>query len=403
MSEPLLRVLSRMRSHILAPDELVKAVASGRQKGLTPRWRRVEFRYVDLKAGRHLQVTSYDDTQAHTANHLVGDAARDAVDDLLDEPFANWHVETTTQQHQVRVTKRLEAVVHTTDRAEELAPERGHDRDKGRLLREDDPVFVALGLSDEDGRMKPSRQAKYRQVEEFLRLLDSSITDAMDKGHLRRPTAEDPLRIADLGCGNAYLTFAAQRFLADVRGLPVRLTGVDVREQSRDHNTELASGLGVDADFVVGSILGAELDPAPEVVLALHACDTATDEALVRAVEWQASLVLAAPCCHHDIAAQLRKAPTPSPYAVLTRHGILRERLADTLTDGIRASLMRIQGYRVDVMQFVESQHTPRNTMLRAVLAGSPVKGGGVVKEYDELVATWALEPRLAVLLDARA
>ena len=111
--------------------------------------------------------------------------------------------------------------------------------------------------------MKPSRQAKYRQVEEFLRLLDSSITDAMDKGHLRRPTPEDPLRIADLGCGNAYLTFAAQRFLADVRGLPVRLTGVDVREQSRDHNTELATGLGVDADFVVGSILGAELDPAP--------------------------------------------------------------------------------------------------------------------------------------------
>ncbi len=403
MSEPLLRVLSRMRSHILAPEELVKAVASGRQKGLTPRWRRVELRYVDLKAGRHLQVTAYDDTQAHTANHLAGDAARDAVDDLLDEPFANWHVETTTQQHQVRVTKRLEAVVHTTDRVEELAPERGHDRDKDRLLREDDPVFVALGLSDEDGRMKPSRQAKYRQVEEFLRLLDSSITDAMDKGHLRRPTPEDPLRIADLGCGNAYLTFAAQRFLADVRGLPVRLTGVDVREQSRDHNAELAAGLGVDADFVVGSILGAELDPAPEVVLALHACDTATDEALARAVEWQASLVLAAPCCHHDVAAQLRKAPTPSPYAVLTRHGILRERLADTLTDGVRASLMRIQGYRVDVMQFVESQHTPRNTMLRAVRSGSPVKGGGIVKEYDELVATWSLEPRLAVLLDARA
>ena len=180
----------------------------------------MEFRYVDLKAGRHLQVTSYDDTQAHTSNHLVGDAARDAVDDLLDEPFGNWHVETTTQQHQVRVTKRLEAVVHTTDRAEELAPDRGHDRDKDRLLREDDPVFVALGLSDQDGRMKPSRQAKYRQVEEFLRLLDSSITDAIDKGHLRRPTPEDPLRIADLGCGNAYLTFAAQRFLATSAGCP---------------------------------------------------------------------------------------------------------------------------------------------------------------------------------------
>jgi SAM-dependent methyltransferase len=399
MSEPLLRALARMRGHLLDPDALVRAVASGRQKGQQPKWRRVEFRYVELKAGRHLQVTAYDESQAHTSNHAVGDDARDAVDTLLDEPFANWHVDTTTQTHQVRVTKRLEAVVHSSDRDAELEVDRDHDRDKNRLLGEDDPVFIALGLSDSAGRMKPSRQAKYRQVEEFLRLLDSSLSDALEKGQLRTPTAEDPLRIADLGCGNAYLTFAAQRYLTSVRELPVRLTGVDVREQSRDHNNAIAARLGIDATFVVGSISGAALEPAPEVVLALHACDTATDEALARAVEWGAQLVLAAPCCHHDIAAQLRRAPTPSPYAMVTRHGILRERLADTLTDGLRSSLMRLQGYRVDVMQFVESKHTPRNTMLRAVRTGAPVKGGGVRTEYDTLVAEWGIRPRLAELL----
>ncbi|MCW2796556.1 SAM-dependent methyltransferase [Nocardioides sp.] len=399
MSEPLLRALARMRGHLLDPDALVRAVASGRQKGQQPKWRRVEFRYVELKAGRHLQVTAYDESQAHTSNHAVGDDARDAVDTLLDEPFANWHVDTTTQTHQVRVTKRLEAVVHSSDRDAELEVDRDHDRDKNRLLGEDDPVFIALGLSDSAGRMKPSRQAKYRQVEEFLRLLDSSLSDALGKGQLRTPTAEDPLRIADLGCGNAYLTFAAQRYLTSVRELPVRLTGVDVREQSRDHNNAIAARLGIDATFVVGSISGAALEPAPEVVLALHACDTATDEALARAVEWGAQLVLAAPCCHHDIAAQLRRAPTPSPYAMVTRHGILRERLADTLTDGLRSSLMRLQGYRVDVMQFVESKHTPRNTMLRAVRTGAPVKGGGVRTEYDTLVAEWGIRPRLAELL----
>ena len=404
MAEPLLRELNRLRGLILDPDVLVKAVASGRRKGEQPTWRRVEMRYVDLKAGRHLQITTYDDTQAFTANHAVGPndgqgAARDAVDELLDEPFADWHVDTTTQSHQLRVTKKLEAVVHTSDRAEPVEAERGHDRDKQRLLPEDDAVFVALGISDASGRLKPSRQAKYRQVEEFLRLLDSSIDDALAKGHLRRPTVDEPLRIADLGCGNAYLTFAAERYLSGVRGLPVRLTGVDVKEQSREHNSAVAAGLGVHADFVVGTIGGVRLDPAPEVVLALHACDTATDEALAQAVGWGAQLVLAAPCCHHDVAAQLRKAPTPAPYAMLTRHGILRERLADTLTDGLRASLMRQQGYRVDVVQFVESQHTPRNTMLRAVRTGGPVKGGSVRKEYDELVATWGIRPRLAELL----
>src|SRR3954454_19237004 len=143
----------------------------------------------------------------------------------------------------------------------------------------------------------------------------------MAQGQVRTPTPDDPLRIVDLGCGNAYLTFAAERFLS--QRLPVRLTGVDVKEQSREHNAAVAAELGVSADFVVGTIGGVELDPAPEVVLALHACDTATDEALAQAVRWGAPLVLAAPCCHHDVAAQLRKTPTPTPYAILTQHGIL--------------------------------------------------------------------------------
>ena len=176
--------------------------------------------------------------------------------------------------------------------------------------------------------------------------------------------------------------------------------GSVVKEQSREHNSAVAGRLGADAGFVVGTIADAQVDPAPEVVLALHACDTATDEALARAVAWGAPVVLAAPCCHHDVAAQLRRAPTPSPYAALTRHGILRERFADTLTDALRASLMRLAGYKVDVVQFVESQHTPRNTLLRATRTGSPVRGGTLRTEYDDLVATWGLTPRLAVLLD---
>jgi SAM-dependent methyltransferase len=400
VSAPLPQGIDRVRGVLLDPDALVRAVASGRRKGSRPQWRRVELRYVDLKAGRHLQLTAYDATQAHTSNHPVGDAAERAVDDLLGEPFGNWHVDTTTETHQVRITKRLEALVHTAPRAEAVEVDRGHDREKQRLLPEDDPVLVALGISDRQGRIKPSRQAKYRQVEEFLRILDVALRDAVEQGHLREPTPEEPLRVVDLGCGNAYLTFAAQRFLAGVRGLPVHLTGVDVKQQSRDHNSRVAEELGIDADFAVGSISGAVLDAPPEVVLALHACDTATDEALARAVEWQAPLVLAAPCCHHDVAAQLRRSSAPAPYEMLTRHGILRERFADTLTDALRATLMRLQGYRVDVMQFVESRHTPRNTLLRATRTGAPAPGGGVRAEYDELVAAWQVRPRLAELLE---
>lgn len=398
--------LARLRALLLADGDLVRALASGRRKGGgVPTWRRVELRYVDLKAGRHLQVVSYDATQAHTANHRLGADAEAAVDALLAEPFGNWHVDTTAQQHQARITKRLDVLWHTSDRDAPVEASRGHDREKDRLLEPGDPVLLALGISDAQGRIKPSRQAKYRQVEEFCRLLDDALTDALSRGQLRRPTPERPLRIADLGCGNAYLTFAAHRFLTHVRGLAVHLVGVDVKEQSRAHSSALARDLGVadELEFVVGTIGEAVVDPAPEVVLALHACDTATDEALARAVEWDAPLVLAAPCCHHDVAAQLRRTPPPAPYQMLTRHGILRERLADTLTDGLRASLLRTEGYRVEVVQFVESQHTPRNTLLRAVRTRAPEAEAAARAEYDGLVAAWGIRPRLAELLPGAA
>lgn len=398
----------RLRAAVLDADSLVRALASGRRKGAPApavqgrEVRRVEVRVVDLKAGRHLQVTAYDATQAHTTNHALGDDARAVVDALLAEPFANWHVDTVDATHQLRVTKKGAPLLHTAARTGAVELSRDHDRAKDRLLAEDDPVLVALGISDAQGRVKPTRQAKYRQVEEFVRLLDASLSEALEQGHVRTPTPDDPLRIVDLGCGNAYLTFAARRFLTAPpaeggRGLPVRMTGVDVKQQSADHNTQVAAGLGIEADFVVGSIGEARLEQAPDVVLALHACDTATDDALARAVEWQASLVLAAPCCHHDIASQLRTAEAPAPYAMLTRHGILRERFADTLTDALRASLLRREGYRVDVVEFVESAHTPRNTLLRAVRTGA--RGAGAVEEYDELLAAWGVRPRLGELL----
>ena len=396
MTDPLALALADVRGVVLDPDALVRAVGAGRQKGRQPRWKRVELRYVDLKGGRRLQVTAYDEAQAHTANHPVGEEAAAAVDELLDEPFGNWHVDTTTESLQLRVTKKGRVLIHSRARDEPVEVDRDHDRDKQRLLPEDDLVLVALGISDHRGRVKPSRQGKYRQVEEFLRILEAGLTDALDAGHLRRPTVDDPLRIVDLGCGNAYLTLAAHRFLTGVRSLPVRMIGVDRRAQSRWSDPAVGEAVGGPTEFIEDTIHDAVIDPPPEVVLALHACDTATDEALARAVEWRAPLVLAAPCCHHDIAAQLRATTPPAPYALLTRHGILRERFADTLTDAVRAALLRRQGYRVDVMQFVESKHTPRNTLLRGIRTGAT----SPLEEYDDLVAAWDLRPRLAELLE---
>lgn len=385
-----------------APDELralladetglVRVVASGRRRGAEGRWRRIEARYVDLVAGRRLQVTRFDATQSFTENLDVTEPG--ALDALLEEPVSNWHVETGTHTHQLRVTKKGRWLRHSTPRTDQVPADHAHDRAKSRLLPADAAVLRELGISDAQGRIKPTRQAKYRQVEEFLRALDKALEEAWSSGRLRRPTKREPLRIVDLGCGNAYLTLAAVAHLGEW----AHLIGVDSKAQSRDHNEAVAARLGWSArtEFLVGDIADAEV-AGVDVVLALHACDTATDDALARAVGWRAAVVLAAPCCHHDIAAQLKRADVEPELSLLVRDGIVRERFADTLTDTLRADLMRQRGYRVDVIEFVDSRHTPRNTLLRAIRTGTVPADR---TSYEHLVRKWKLRPRLAELLE---
>ncbi|QLQ38027.1 class I SAM-dependent methyltransferase [Micromonospora robiginosa] len=378
MAEPLDAALREVRALLLDPG-LTRAVAAGRRRGQRPSVVRAELRPVTLKAGPRLQIATSDGARPHTRNVAPGAEAGTAVDELLAEPFGNWHVETADTTVQLRVTKSGEAQVHRAAASRPAAEPAGHDRAKDWLLDPGDPLFDAIGGS----------AAKRRQVDAFLRALAATLPDDL----------AGPLRVVDLGCGNAYLTFAAHRYLTR-RGLDVTLVGVDVREDQRRRNTELAERLGW-ADrvsFVAGTIAEAPVEPAPDLVLALHACDTATDEALARAVRWGARWVLAAPCCHHDLAAQLRARPAPGPDELLTRQGILRERFADVLTDALRAGLLRLHGYRAEVVEFVDSRHTPRNLLIRARrTAGAPTDGNR--SEYRELVDRWGVTPRLETLL----
>ena len=387
--QPLDQALGQLRPLLLDDQRLVRAVAAGRRRGPEPRWRRVELRPVDLKEARRLQIVTYDEQQAHTQNVTYGEEAAQMVDELLAMPFGNWHIDTVDATVQLRVTKKGEAQVHR-GAADRVAGPRGHDNLKPRILEPSEPLFAALGITDRDGRIKPSRQDKFHQVDDFLRAL-APVLDPLGSG-----TA---VRVVDLGCGNAYLTFAAYRFLTGPASLDVDLTGVDVKAQACEHNAKLAAELGWSnaVRFVESTIMDAPVNGA-DLVLALHACDTATDEALARAVRWRAPVVLAAPCCHHDIARQLRHAQAPTPYGALTRHGILRERFADTLTDAMRATLLRLLGYRVEVIEFVDSRHTPRNTLLRAVRTDA-APSGALIEEYAALVRAWGVRPALARLL----
>ena len=292
MPEDLDGALLQLRPLLLDPDRLVRAVAAGKRRSAAPPWRRVELRPIDLKDGRHLQVVTYDERQATTTNPQYGEPAEAEVDALLAQPFGNWHVQTTTETLQLRVTKKGMAQLHR--KAEPNQQRTEHDRAAHHLIDPGDPLFSVLGAG----------AGKRRQVDAFLRVLQGAVAEA------DLPT-DRPLRVVDLGCGNAYLTFAAYRFLADHHD--VHLTGIDQRPEMRERNTALAAELGWagQMSFVAGNIIDAPLPDGEvvDVVLALHACDTATDDALAQAVRWAAPVVLASPCCHHDLQRQMSAGP----------------------------------------------------------------------------------------------
>lgn len=386
-----------IRTALLEPGTLVRAIGSGRRRGAeAPEYQRIELRYVDLKGVRHLQLTEFDERQAHTRNTSTeaGVAVEKVVDEALDVPYGNWHVETTTETVRLRYTKKGKALVHRQSDSREQ--QTGHDRVKRRTLDPAAPFLIELGISDHHGRVKPSRQSKYKQIEEFCKLLEPALEEALAAGRIE---SGRPMHVVDLGCGNAYLTLAAYHLLT-AAGHEVRMTGIDHNPAARKRNTRLVTTLGWQEhlQFVDATIESAELETRPDVVLALHACDTATDDALARAVGWEAPLVLAAPCCHHDIQKQLKSVEPPPPYALLTRYGIVRERFADVLTDSLRAAVLRQVGYRVEVVQFVDSEHTPRNLLLRAARTGAQA-GPEVRSEYEAMVGEWRVKPRLATLV----
>jgi SAM-dependent methyltransferase len=260
------------------------------------------------------------------------------------------------------------------------------------LLDSNDPFLREVGIADAKGVIKPSKQDKYKQVEEFLRLLSPTLNAAIEAGQIHKPTAQNPLRITDLGCGHAYLTFAAHQFLMK-SGIPVLVTGIDIRPDSRDRNNAIAQTLGIATtiSFKAEEIAKTTAEAA-DIAIALHACDTATDDAIAWAVNGGARLLLIAPCCHHDIQKQMDSAP--EPWGALTKFGVMKERLGDLLTDSLRAHLLRIVGYRVEIIEFIGGEHTPRNLMIRAVKTDAkPDKLD--IDRYLEITAQWGVTPAL--------
>ena len=358
-------------------NNFVRAVLSGRRRNMQTEYERIDIRPVQLKHGLRLQLILSEEKQDTTKN--IGIDAEKILE-LLNSGYANVLVEFTTGSYSLRITKKGEALIHEAKGVFERSV--SHDRTKERLLDASDPFLIEVGISDHKGSIKPSMQDKYRQVEEFLRILEPAL-----------PEKKEKLSIVDLGCGHAYLTFATHQYLRK-SGIDAQVIGIDVRENSRDRNNAIAKKLGItdSIEFRAEEISETKIESA-DIAIALHACDTATDDAIAWGVQHGVQLLLIAPCCHHDLQVQIQDIPEPWP--MLTRHGIMRERLGDLLTDSFRTQILKLLGYRVDAIEFVGGEHTPRNLMIRATKTGAKPEPIDIAR-YKEMLAQWNVNPALA-------
>ena len=371
--------IAQLVEKITSP-QFVRAVLSGQRRNLQTQYLRIDIKPVLLKDGLKLQIVSSGGKKDFTKNV----AADFDFAQLLNSGYANLLVDTETESFQVKVSKKDEALLSVSK--VKLSRELSHDRQKQRMLAEGNQVFKALDMTDILGRIKPSKMDKYKQVDEFLRLINQTLDSQL--------LPKDEINVVDLGCGHAYLTFAVQEFLTD-KYSKVLILGVDERQDSKQHNEKVAAKLKVDAKFIAAKIADTP-DQKVDIAIALHACDTATDDAIYWAVKNDAKVIMAAPCCMHELQTQIKD--SPEPWELLTKYGLVKERLVDLITDSLRAQILKLLGFRVDIVEFIGGEHTARNILIRAVKTGA-VPTDLDKQRYQQMINDWQIKPYLAQLL----
>ena len=340
------------------------------------------------------QIEEYTKTQVFHKNLTAGDAGSYLTGKLSSDTssqtasFKNALVETQSFTANVLVSKKGTITIKKKMNASAKQPKisLSHNRKKKYILEEGIPVpfLIDLGVMTQNGNIVNAHYDKFRQINRFLEYIEDILPSL--------PTDRE-LRILDFGCGKSYLTFAIYYYLKVLKGYPVRITGLDLKEDVIRHCNELAVKYGYDKlEFLCGDIAYYDGCSQVDMVVTLHACDTATDYALAKAVGWGAKVILSVPFCQHELNKQMKN----DLLSPVLHYGILKERMAALMTDGLRAQILEANGYRTQILEFIDMAHTPKNLLIRAVYNGHCADNKA---QINELLAAFDVNPTLYRLL----
>ena len=376
---------------------------------------KISMRPVEIGGVKKFQAEMTDDGQVQVKN-LDMNAAAEGLEEIITQRGAReMHLMTAKGDLHLRVTKKGHVMVSRSAEMNRVVSIQPHDRVKNLPLTsfESTALLKTIGIADGSGKIRASMRGKYDQVNEFLKVVGETVKSPKNAGSLNgdlpisesgesgETTEVKPFVVVDCGCGKAYLTISLYFYLTEVLKFPsVKVIGIDRRNDVITAAKKMAEQLDVadKVEFVESDLGDYQLEKA-DLVVSLHACDTATDEALAKGVEWKARYILSAPCCQHELQKTL---DNKDAFSGLLRQSILRERLCDILTDAFRAMILRILGFKVQVIEFVSSEATARNIMLKCeygVKPGQPGSVGAYLNLRDYWKVTPWLENRLQILL----
>ncbi|MDO5540265.1 MAG: SAM-dependent methyltransferase [Eubacteriales bacterium] len=369
-------------------ENMLRATVSGTRHGDIAD--KIKIHPVRLKGELYFQTVISDGKKEFHKNYLPENMKKQIVDWLLTD-YKQMQMDTTTSSVSVLVSKKGKATVKIRKLMKQRqAAVLTHNRKKRYILEEGTavPFLVDLGVMTKEGKIIQARYDKFRQINRFLEFVED-ILPQLD--------TDRELTIIDFGCGKSYLTFAMYYYLHVLKGRNIRITGLDLKEDVIENCSNLAEKYGYEKlEFLMGDIASYDGAERVDMVVTLHACDTATDYALQKAVQWGAKVILSVPCCQHELNRQI-KSELMEP---VLKYGLIRERMASLLTDAFRANLLEEQGYQVQVLEFIDMEHTPKNILIRGVR-----KEGASVCENEKLrecMNAWNARPILDELFKGR-
>lgn len=368
---------------IKIPEGIIKGTISGK-KDKNQKNEKVKLDRILIKEEAILQSSTYTDKQVFHKN-LTENEVNSWIINLLETEFNNAELITKDFIYSYRITSKGKVLSNRRKTEQVSLVPLSHNKKKNYLIEEGIPVpaLIDLGIMQADGKVTKAGYDKFKQINRFLEIIDDSVKN------------EEKLNIIDFGCGKSYLTFILYYYFNEIKKMNVKITGLDLKEDVIDNCNKIALKYGYsDLKFYKGDIADYKEKNDIDMIVTLHACDTATDYALYHAIKMNVRFIFSVPCCQHEINLQL----DGEKLHVINKFGIMKDRFSALLTDGIRANILQYFGYKTNVMEFVDFENSPKNLLIRAVKTNNS-KNEKIKAEIDEIIKEYNIHQTLYDLI----